>query len=86
MTYAGPQTNIVFVPVPVGASTDWGREPKPPRYPQKPKSGTWRPATGIPDRAARREAVRQLLEQTRPHREAALDKAKAMLGHGKLAA
>jgi hypothetical protein len=62
---AGPQsTNIVFVPypVPVGASTDYGRAQKPPRYPQKHKRGAWKPATGIPDRAAHREAVRRLLE------------------------
>jgi hypothetical protein len=73
---AGPvRTRIIFV----SASTDYGRAPKPPRYPQKPRRETWRPATGIPDRAAHREAVRQLLHATREQRAHALETAKAAL-------
>ena len=52
---AGPvATQIILVPI--GASVDYGHAQKPPRYPQKFRTGTWRPATGIPDRSAHREA------------------------------
>ena len=74
---AGPvATQIILVPI--GASVDYGRAQKPPRYPQKLRTGTWRPATGIPDRSAHREAVRQLLERTREQRREMLETAKAM--------
>ena len=75
---AGPvATQIILVPI--GASVDYGHAQKPPRYPQKFRTGTWRPATGIPDRSAHREAVRQLLERTREQRREMLETAKAML-------
>jgi hypothetical protein len=45
----------------------------------KPRRGTWRPATGIPDRAAHREMVPQLLERTRKERADAIERAKAAL-------
>jgi hypothetical protein len=80
---AGPQkntTNIIFVPVPV-AGTDYGRREYPQKYPAKHKDRRepWKPASGIPDRAAHREMVRRLLERSRAQREQAIKQAKAML-------
>jgi hypothetical protein len=75
---AGPvATQIILVPI--GASTDYGRRTYPAKYPRQPQRECWRPQTGIPDRAAHREAVRQLLGQTRDQREALIDRAKAVL-------
>jgi hypothetical protein len=61
---AGPvQTNYILVPVPCGASVDWGRQPKPPPY-QHHKSSRerWGEQRSIPQRPA---VDRELIERMR---------------------
>jgi hypothetical protein len=62
---AGPpcQTSIIFVPV--GASVDFGRAQKPPKYPAKPRPETWRPSRAIPHRQVDREAIRHTLDRAK---------------------
>jgi hypothetical protein len=71
---AGPQTQIIFV-----GGADFGRKAYPKPYPAKPRGECWRPATRVPNRAAYREMVRQLLARPAVERKAIIDHAKAML-------
>jgi hypothetical protein len=77
----GPHSVSIFV-----IGVDYGDKRKPNRWPTQPRRETWRPQRAIPDPAAHREMIRQLLEQTRDQRERLLEQAKATLAHWRLAA
>jgi hypothetical protein len=66
-----PQAQIVFVPIPVpaGATVDFGRVQKPAPY-RRHKIERWGPAKEIPvnDRVANRRRIQELFERTRAER------------------
>jgi hypothetical protein len=74
---AGPvATNIVLVPYPVPcAGVDYGRERKPPKYPQKPRPETWRPQRAIP----RHQVDRRLIEDMRERAKRAIEVARPII-------
>jgi hypothetical protein len=60
MSYAGPQTSVVFV---IG----YGHKPLRPKYPQKPRRETWRPQRNIPQPPVDRdldERMREIAHKT----------------------
>jgi hypothetical protein len=78
-------TQIILVPV--GASVDYGRPVRPPPY-RHHKVERWGERKDIPvtDRLARQRQIRELLDATERQRADAIERAKAMLGHGRMAA
>jgi hypothetical protein len=77
----GSQTNTVVLLVPVAASVDWGREPKPkPWRHHKPSREAWnKRRQAIPRHQVDREAIRQLLHRTRETLKDAKPQIQAML-------
>jgi hypothetical protein len=82
---AGPQNSAIIIPVPVAATTDFGRR----QYPQygsiaKPKRETWRQDRRQPIPAPPpidRELIERLKDQARRIIEQQRSQIKAMLGY-----